>query len=495
MSKRKMRRTKIVCTIGPASADPEMLFRLIKTGLDVARLNFSHGSHESHLKNIINLRNAALEAGREIGILLDLAGPKIRLGAIPDPGISLLPGSEIWLADEKSLEEGDIPVNYPHLADDLMVDDRILLADGGLELCVVEKLNKRLLCKVVVGGVLTSHKGVNLPMSNLRVPTFTPKDKKDLLFGLKHSVDMVALSFVRHENDLAPLKKIIAKENEPPLLLAKIEKPEALDRLPQILKEVDGVMVARGDLGVEMSLAEIPVIQKRVIGAARAAGKSVITATQMLGSMVSSPRPSRAEVTDVANAVLDGTDAVMLSEETAIGQYPVQAVRYLDKICLATEPSMESSLYLTDGLKGVSESIIQPTPAAISRAVITLANELEPAMIVAATSSGSTARLISRFRPVWPVLGMSPSIGTCRKLCLSWGILPVLVPVCKSVDEMLDIVHDWAIKNDRAKPGDRIIVTAGVPIHVPGSTNLIKVIKIEEPERGKTGKKTKKKKD
>ncbi len=475
MNARNTRKTKIVCTIGPATASPEMIRRLIAAGMDVARLNFSHGSHESHDKAIRDLRRASQEANREIGILMDLAGPKIRLGEISEPERLLVPNTVVKLISGPSGSGDELPVNYSGLYKDVDVGDRILLADGQVELRVRKKKNQIIYCQVVVGGAVSSRKGVNLPTSKLNIPTFTDKDRRDLEFGLSRGVDIVAMSFVRHEDDLAPLREILSQVERPPLLMAKIEKPGALKRFREILTVVGGVMVARGDLGVEMPLAEVPLIQKRVIREARQAGRAVVTATQMLRSMVSSPRPSRAEVTDVANAVLDGTDAVMLSDETAVGSYPVEAVEFLNKICSVTETQLHEERFLDEEFS----ELLPKAEAALSRAVSWLARDLKPAAVVTATISGSTARLIARYRPPLPVVGLSPELRVCRQLCLSWGVTPALIPDCKNADEMFSLIQTWVKEKGIAGPGDRLIVTAGIPFYIPGTTNLIKVIEID----------------
>lgn len=472
-----LRRTKIVCTIGPASSSPEMIRRLFRAGMDVARLNFSHGLHQEHLSAIKEIRSAAAEAGREVGILADLSGPKIRLGLI-DGEFKLEAGGEVVLFSGQEPEENKLPVNYPYLYEDLALGDRILLADGKVELLVAEKKEQMVHCHVVVGGELTSHKGVNLPTSELRIPAFTEKDRDDLKFALSHEVDMVAMSFVRQESDLAPIREMMSVLKHPPLLIAKIEKPQALDHLENILAAVEGVMVARGDLGVEMPVEEVPVIQKRVIEEARRAGKVVITATQMLVSMTENPRPTRAEVTDVANAILDGTDAVMLSEETAMGAYPVEAVRMLDKVARFTEPTMDEERFLNQDLSG----LLPQTEGAISRAVVVLAGDLNPVAILAATTSGSTARLVARYRPRLPVVGITSIPTTCRQLCLSWGVLPALIQPCRSVDQLLAAAKDWMRENRLAGQNDRFLLTAGIPLLRRGTTNLIKVVDMSGPD-------------
>ncbi len=468
------RKTKIVCTMGPASSDDQVKSRMIQAGMDVARLNFSHGDHVGHAHAIEQLRRIGKKLGRDIGILQDLAGPKIRLGIVKNEPRELAPGQEITLVPGSQAPGDELPVNYPYLLEDVKEFDRILLADGMVELKVVRKLEGRIICKVVVGGDISSHKGVNLPTSSLRIPAFTEKDRVDLAMGIEAGVDFVAMSFVRHENDLTPLLDIINHAPQRPLLIAKIEKPEAVDRIQEILAVVDGVMVARGDLGVEMPLAEVPIIQKSIIRQARRAGKVVITATQMLRSMIDNPRPTRAEAADVANAILDGTDAVMLSEESAVGNYPVDAVRILDSIAKATEPSLDAQPFLKEPFS----KLLPLSEAAISRAACWLAEDIHPAAIVASTSSGNTARLIARYRSRFPVVGMTPSQATCRQLNLSWGVIPALIPRYDDTDEMFAMARAWIAGKGLAGPGDRLIITAGIPSGVPGTTNLVKVMEM-----------------
>lgn len=467
-----IRRTKIVCTLGPVSSSPEMIERLIRAGMDVARLNFSHGDHGSHGRTIETIRRVSAELGREVGILQDLCGPKIRLGTIDSGEIELSVGQPISLASAEADEPGALPVTYPYLAEDLQVADRIMLADGLVELAVDRIENRKVVCRVVTGGKLSSGKGVNLPTSKLRIPAFTDKDRADLAFGLKAGVDFVAMSFVRHEDDLAPLLEMINHAPERPLLIAKLEKPEAIERLDQILAQVDGAMVARGDLGVEMPLEEVPIIQKRVIETARQAAKPVITATQMLRSMMTNPKPTRAEAADVANAILDGTDAVMLSDETAVGEFPVEAAATLDRIARATEPHLEDMPFI----RQEQHPLVPQSEAAVSRAACWMAKDINPRAIVASTFSGSTARLVSRLRPGFPVIGLSPQISTCRQLTVSWGVIPAHIAIYDSVDQMFDMARGWFMGRNLGKPGDRVIVTAGVPVGVPGTTNLIKVL-------------------
>jgi len=470
----RQRRTKIVCTIGPASQDETVLRHLVRAGMDVARLNLSHGDHESHALTIQRLRRVAAEEGREIGILQDLGGPKIRLGDIPEGERVLTVGERVRLFSGQTAVGEDLPVNYPYLLEDVSPGDRILLADGLVELQVLDTAADGLLCEVMVGGVIHSHKGVNLPSSNLRIPAVTEKDRRDLLFGLEHGVDFVGLSFVRHEKDVAPVLEMLKDVDSRPMVIAKIEKPQALERLEAILDVVDGVMVARGDLGVETPLHEVPVIQKKIIQAARNRAKPVITATQMLRSMISSPRPTRAETTDVANAVLDGTDAVMLSEETAMGSYPVDAVLMLDRIAVAAEKYMFDTTHRV----GFTSALLPGTAAAIGEAVIGLADNLEAAAIIASTASGQTARLVSRLRPKSPIVGFTHSPATVRRLALSWGVFPVLVPACEDTDTLFSLARRWVLNQGVARPGDKLVLTAGVPVGHSGTTNMVKVIEL-----------------
>ncbi|MBF0529913.1 MAG: pyruvate kinase [Deltaproteobacteria bacterium] len=466
------RRTKIVCTLGPASSSPDMIRAMIRMGMDVARLNFSHGDHETHGQAILELRRAAEEIGRPVGVLMDLSGPKIRLGEMPEHQLTI--GQEVTLATGEKATGEEIPVNYQYLIEDVEVGHRILCADGKVELKVMKKEAGRLYCQVIVGGKLTSHKGVNLPNSDLRIPAFTDKDRRDLEFGLSRDVDFVAMSFVRHERDLAPVREIIQKSEHPPLLIAKIEKPQALDRLPQILTAVDGVMVARGDLGVEMPVEKVPVIQKLIIQEARRAGRIVITATQMLASMISDPRPSRAEVADVANAIFDGTDAVMLSDETTIGQYPLEAVDVLSKVAWYTEPQLNADRFLDEEIS----ELLPHTGAAISRAAAWLAHDMPAMAMVAATTSGLTARLTSRMRPSIAIIGLTSRIKTFRQLSMCFGVIPALIKPCLTVDELAVEARQWVRDQALAKPGDRLVMTAGLPLQSSGTTNFLKIVEV-----------------
>jgi len=465
------RKTKIVCTLGPATDSAEGIAALIEAGMDVVRLNFSHGDRETHRATIRRIREVSRETDREIGILQDLGGPKIRLGELPGKGVELVAGTSVALGVDGRVAEGVLPVSYPHLLEDVGAGERILLADGIAELEVTEVTNDRLVCEVLIGGKVTSRKGVNLPQANLRVAAFTDKDRHDLEVGLAEGVDFVALSFVRHEDDLAPVRERLETQEHPPLLIAKIEKPQAVDRLEPILEAVDGVMVARGDLGVEMPPEAVPMIQKTIIAAARRAGRPVITATQMLRSMVDSPRPLRAEASDIANAVLDGTDAVMLSEETAIGNFPTKAVRVLHRVAMAAEPEIDHQKMLSDS---VSPSIPELT-GAISRAACDLAASINAAAILTTTASGATARLVARLRPSAPVLAMTTSEAVARQLTLSWGVMATVANEATDIATMGDEMREILARYGLDARGNRIVITAGLPLGVSGSTNLLQV--------------------
>jgi len=471
----RKRKTKIVCTLGPATDTTDGIAALLEAGMDVVRLNFSHGDRETHRQTIRRIRKIAQQAGREVGILQDLGGPKIRLGELPERGIELRAGSTVSLGIDGQASEGVLPVSYKHLLEDVGVGERILLADGLVELEVREVTGDHLLCDIVIGSVVTSRKGVNLPQANLRIPAFTDKDRSDLEVGLEEGVDFVALSFVRHEDDLVPVRDRLSGLEHPPLLIAKIEKPQAVERLDLILEAVDGVMVARGDLGVEMPPEKVPMIQKRIIAASRRAGLPVITATQMLRSMVDSPRPLRAEASDVANAVLDGTDAVMLSEETAIGRYPTEAVRVLDRVALQAEPEIDHTRMIADS----SSPSVPELTGAISRAACELAASIGAAAIITTTASGATARLVARLRPAAPVLAVTPFDAVVRQLTLSWGVFAARVEETSDFGTLGVEVREMLAAHGLDAPGNRIVITAGLPLGVSGSTNLLRVFEFD----------------
>lgn len=474
MSEPGSRKTKIICTLGPATNSSDMIIKLINEGMDVARLNFSHGDPEDHRQTIRLIRVLARRVGKEIGILQDLGGPKIRLGEVEGGRRILDRGERVTLVQGEHAGKNEIPVNYSNLIQDAENGAPILLADGTVQLTVIEKKEHSVDCEVLVGGVISSRKGVNLPRSHLSVPAFTEKDREDLKVGLAEKVDFVALSLVRGLDDLRPVREIINAAPHHPMLIAKIEKPQAVENFDEILTGVDAVMVARGDLGVEMPLEELPMVQKKIVRITRQAGKPVITATQMLGSMVENPRPTRAEATDVANAILDGTDAVMLSDETAVGGYPVEAVSTLHRIAKSTESYLDETGYLEEEIPPTLHTV----RAGISRGACVLALDLNASAIVASTSSGSTARLVSRFRPSVPVIALTDEITTQRQLALSWGVIPNLIGSFIDTDQMFAAARSWATQKGLLKPGGCIIVTAGVPVGVSGTTNLLKVMEI-----------------
>jgi pyruvate kinase len=469
------RKTKIVCTLGPATDSRESIARLIRAGMNVVRLNFSHGDREDHRATIRRIREVARDMGAEVGILQDLGGPKIRLGVLPDEGVDLETHSTVDLAVEGSAPAGSLPVSYEHLLEDVTVGETILLADGAVQLEVLEVRSDRLVCGVVTGGIVSTRKGVNLPDAKLQVPAVTAKDLADLEVGLAEGVDFVALSFVRHEDDLGQVRERLDQLEHPPLLIAKIEKPQAVDRLGPIIAAVDGVMVARGDLGVEMPPEKVPIVQKRIIDAARRAGRPVITATQMLRSMVDSPRPLRAEASDVANAVLDGTDALMLSEETAIGSYPTEAVGMLERVALETEAYLDYQDLAADPPRAGGVDVT----GAVSRAACRLAASVEAAAIVTTTTTGNTARLIARHRPRAPILGVTNSLAVARQLSLSWGVIPTATEDSADLAALGRIILRELAGRAVASSGEHVVIAAGLPLGFSDSANILQVRRLE----------------
>lgn len=462
-----MPKTKIVCTIGPASQTPEVLRELIVSGMAVARLNFSHGSHEEHGAKIALIRQTARELGKPVAILQDLCGPKIRVGRIDGQGIQLVPGQPFVLTTRTgACKLGMACVSYPHLAAEVKTGDRILLADGLMELVVQGTTDDDIVCEVITGGVLTSNKGINLPDGTIKAPSLTEKDRQDLHFGLQNDVDMVALSFVRRPEDILQVKAIIEKAGKTVPVIAKVEKHEAIVNMEAVIAAADGIMVARGDLGVEVPLENVPLIQKELIRKANMLGKPVIIATQMLRSMVESPRPTRAEATDVANGVLDGADAIMLSEETASGAYPVQAVQYMARIAKKTEERYPHGKYLDlMPRRDMSESV--------AHAACVLAQDLKAAAIVATSKSGATAMHIAGFRPHTKIIALSPDDAAVRRMNLSWGIIPCHLALSQDTDEMIEKAADAALETGHVQKGDIVIITAGRPIWAAGTTNML----------------------
>jgi pyruvate kinase len=475
MADLRRRKTKIVCTIGPASESPEVLEALIRSGMNVARLNFSHGTHEEHLAKIKAIRRIAEGLQRHVAILQDLGGPKIRVGKMKEGGANLKRGQTFRLTtrDISGDEEG-VSVNYPSLPREIKMGDTILLADGTIELQAVKIDGEDIHCQVVVGGVLTSQKGMNFPTGTILASAFTEKDREDLLFGVQNGVDLIGLSYVREGRDIAAAKEALKKGSADLPVIAKIERREALENIDDILAASDGVMVARGDLGVETPLEKVPNVQKMLIRKANALGKPVITATQMLRSMVDNARPTRAEAADVVNAIYDGTDAVMLSEETATGRFPVEALQMMAKIALAAEDQFPFDRFFKEDSGGVED-----LPMAISHAAAFLAERVGAVAIVTPTESGSTTRWVSRLRPRQPILAPSRHLSTVRRLSLCWGAEPILAHGWKDTDEILEGSKRLAKEMGMARSGDRVVIIAGVPISIPGTTNLIKVEVVE----------------
>ena len=467
-----MRKTKIICTIGPASRSEAMLKALVAAGMNVARLNFSHGTHEEHREAIQRIRALCKREGRPIGILQDLGGPKIRTGVISDGSMRIQDGEELLLTPDEALHgQGTVYVSYPRLLEDVKPGERVLLDDGAIRLHVVEQLSDRLRCRVQVGGSISSHKGVNLPDSILHVPAMTDKDREDLRFGVAQGVDWVALSFVQSPDDLLEAKALIRAEGSDIPVIAKIEKREALAHLDEIINISDGIMVARGDLGVEAALEDVPMVQKHIIKLANQMGKPVITATQMLDSMRAHPYPTRAEVSDVANAILDGTDAVMLSQETAVGDFPIESVAMMGRIAEKVEASINYGVLLQEQTPAFGSSVAD----AVSHASCEAAHDLNAAAIITCTMSGSTARMVARYRPRPRIIAATPNSKTMARLCLSWGVEPVHLGSIRDTDDMTEQCIRIALEKKWVKGGDRVVITAGVPLEVPGTTNLLKV--------------------
>ncbi|KKO19406.1 MAG: pyruvate kinase [Candidatus Brocadia sp.] len=466
-------KTKIVCTIGPACNSPAVMEEMVTAGMSVARLNFSHGTLSDHELNISNIRLTSSRLKKPVAIIQDLSGPKIRIGTLSQESILLKAGNEFTLTNEViEGEETRVSVTYPLLPSYVFVGDTVLLCDGEIELKVVRKDTTDIVCQVIVGGVLTARKGINIPTRSLPIPSLTEKDKRDLDFGIEHDVDYVALSFVKNADDVLQLKELLREKNKDIPVIAKIEKHEALDHLEDIIKAADAIMVARGDLGVEIPLEQIPLVQKRIIQIANRYCKPVITATQMLESMVNNYRPTRAEITDVANAIFDGSDAVMLSEETAKGRYPVEAVRMLSKIARETEPSVARKTDF-ETLRFANNPIT--VPDAISIATCQVAGNLHINVIITPTQTGSTARFISRHRSQHLILAATPSLKTYRRLALVWGVIPMITEPLKNTDDMMKKSIEAAREAGYISEGEKVVITGGVPVWEPGSTNLMRV--------------------
>jgi pyruvate kinase len=468
-----IRRAKIVCTLGPATSSPQKIDRLLRAGMDVARLNFSHGTPQEHAARAAAVRRASGRHRKPVAILADLQGPKIRTGTlVGGRPVNLRAGDRLIITTENILgTAARVSTTYDALPHEVHRGDRILLSDGAIELRVRGVRGRDVVCEIENGGVLGEHKGINLPGVKLKVPSLTPKDRRDLAFALNLGVNYIALSFVRTAADVRAAKSAVARTGSGIPVIAKLEKPEAIDNLDEILRVADGVMVARGDLGVEMSPEKVPVVQKQIIARARDFRLPVITATQMLESMTANPRPTRAEASDVANAVFDGSDALMLSAETAVGRYPVESVQMMDRIIRAAEASI----------------VLQPRPArrdglrineTIAEAICHAAEELQMKVIAVFTESGSSALLVSKYRPRAPIVAFSPNQETRRRLSLLWGVLPRTIERVRDVDH-LAVIAEKRLREERlVHRGDVIGIIAGTPLGTRGSTNLMRLHRV-----------------
>jgi pyruvate kinase len=462
------RRTKIVATIGPATSTHEEVRALVDAGVDAVRMNFSHGSHEDHAERAAVVRAVQEEVGKPLALIADLQGPKLRIGDLDAPRV-LVRDEEITVVGEAHAADGELPVMPAVISEVLRPGHDVLIDDGHVRLAVEDVENGRARCRVVVGGEVKTHKGVNLPGVPLPIPSLTKKDLDDLAFALKLGVDYIALSFVRAAADVRDLQAIIRQQGSPARVIAKIEKAEALEALDEVIAEADAIMVARGDLGVEIGAAPVPLLQKRIILQCLAQGKPVITATQMLESMIEHAEPTRAEASDVANAILDGTSAVMLSAETATGAYPIEAVATMDRIARAVEPSM-----------GYRHQMPEPgeqttVGRAMSNAACDLAETLGASAIIVPTFTGRTASAVARLRPHRPIVGLSHHQTSVQQMALEWGVEPVLMEETEDVEDLWTRALESARKSGAVESGDRVVITAGTAVNLPGSTNVIKV--------------------
>lgn len=476
----KYGRTKIICTLGPATSTVDTLVKLINAGMDVARLNFSHGSYAEHLEMMNKIREASKSTGEPVAILLDLQGPKIRTGKLQQP-MELAKGDRLTITTKEIVGENyRVSTTYKELPNDVHPGDTILMDDGLLQFKVLSTADTEVVAEVVYGGILKSHKGINLPGVAVSTPSLTEKDKEDTLFGITHDVDYVALSFVRTGNDVVQLREFISANLDKRKMLpiiAKIEKGEALKNIDEIIREADGIMVARGDLGVECRPEEVPIAQKMIARKSNAAGKPVIIATQMLDSMIENPRPTRAEANDVANAVLDGADAVMLSGETSVGKYPIIVVQTMDSIIRRTEMEVRDKLDLQDEISDQQEAIFK----ALGRSACILARQIDAAAIVSFSNSGETLKTIARYRPSAPLIGITNRERIQRRLNLVWGVRTVLIKSFEvgETDATIARVSQMLSDMGYVKQGDHIVITAGIPLMSRNSTNMIKVEKIQ----------------
>ncbi|MBU6427122.1 pyruvate kinase [Patescibacteria group bacterium] len=464
------KKTKIVCTIGPASESAEKMEQLAEAGMNVARLNFSHGDFNEHQRRVDNIKKVTVKTGKTIAILQDLCGPKIRIGTFKDGMITLHEGQQFTLTTEEVEGTSDkVHVNYADLPKEVKKGGFIMLQDGTKKLEVVKVDGNDIVTRVVIGGRLSNHKGVNVPGANLSLSSLTDKDRADIEFGVKNKADFVALSFVRKAGDIQELRSILRQKGSNSHIIAKIETPEALADIDGIIEAADGVMVARGDLAIEIPAEEVPLVQKLIIHKCNSAGKPVITATQMMESMVKNQTPTRAEISDVANAIIDGTDAVMLSEETAIGDFPVEAVEVMTRIAQRIEREVytRDTIAEYDDAHGVTDTV--------SQAAVRTAHTVGAKLIVALTHSGRTARMIARYRPAEHILAFTDAAENADKLMLSFGCYPMTVPTMKTVDEIMEIVRKTALDRELAGAGDKVVIAAGMPFGTSAETNMVLV--------------------
>lgn len=468
-----MKKTKIIGTLGPASSDPFVLEKMIKAGLNVVRLNFSHGSHAEHARRIQTVREVAAKLGQPVGILADIQGPKIRTGILNEEPLIMKEGDHFYLTVDPAKEKtpGYIYVEYPTLIEEVHPGSTIFLADGMIEMKVITVNSTDLECAVVNGGELTSKKGVTLPGVTVNLPALMAKDRLDIEFAVQQDLDFIAISFARKAEHLREIRRLVESLGGNQLLIAKIENEEGFRNSEEILAASDGLMVARGDLGAEVPLEEIPLLQSRLIRICNAAGKPVITATEMLESMVRNPRPTRAEITDIAHAIQDGTDAIMLSAETAVGKYPVAAVAIMSQVAKRIEASLQYGRILASKEIGTFPNVAD----AISHATCQIALDLKVVAVISSTQSGSTARMVAKYRPQAPIIATTPSAKVVQQLTLVWGVYPIMVSPASDIDTMLDTSVAAAKQHGFIKQGDLVVITAGVRTGVPGSTNLLKV--------------------
>jgi pyruvate kinase len=467
-----IKKTKIVATIGPATEKQEILEKLLKSGMNVMRLNFSHGDFGEHQRRVDNFRKAMEKTGLPGAILQDLGGPKIRLGEFKEEKVELIAEKYITITTDPIIgDEKRVSINYPQFPNEVKVGDFVMVDDGKKKFEVIKINGNDIVCKILVGGTTKGRRGVNLPNSDLSIRSLTEKDLNDLEFGLKNEVDFIALSFVRKPEDISLLRNILLERKSRAGIIAKIETPQAVKNIDEIINLSDGIMVARGDLAIEMPFEKVPMIQKSIIEKCNSLGKPIITATQMLESMIQSPVATRAEVSDVANAILDGTDAIMLSEETTLGKFPVQAVKTMARIALEIERN-----YLERPIIQNDHDEVIDMANSITSSVVKTAHDIKAKKIVALTESGFTARMISRHRPKQTILSLSPDIGTCRKLCLSYGCLPIHIPRYQTLSDVFDIIRSFCLKEDLVEIGDKVVVAFGAPFNTKGvSTNALMI--------------------